>query len=168
MPLKPQAITRSNVMRKKPERSHLVRSEAPEDALWRNVVRQAIDDATMRITATVNTAFGRDMTRIRDQAREWITEQRKDFRLVCELAGLEHQRVHALAMGRIKEAIQKEHNARAERLAAESAERLAAESSVRLDRGVVDNFSGEAPDRYASDARESPEIGFCENGAAPS
>jgi hypothetical protein len=161
MPFKSQTIIGSDVMSKvRRNMSHSVRSEAPEDALWRNVVTQALQDATMEISAILTTQFGRNMARIRDQAREWITAQGKDFKLVCELAGLEASRVHTFAMGKIKEAIQQEHNARAERLAAELSSSAAP--------GVGLDFAARGPDRHASDPRESSQIGFCENEVLPS
>ena len=73
--------------------------------------------------------------------------QGEDFRLVCELAGLEASRVHQFAMTKIRESI--------ERDSARTAELLTSAMP-----GVVPNFLQRPPDRPTSDAREAAEIGF--------
>jgi hypothetical protein len=83
------------------------RGEEPENALWRNVVLQAIADATIQLPDH-RSAFNDKMELIRGQARRWVKMQTEDFKRVCELAGLEASRVHAFAMARIREANAKE------------------------------------------------------------
>jgi hypothetical protein len=105
LPFKPQAIVRASVMTKRKRDLSLVRrDEQPENALWRNVVAQAIQDATMPLTDHQG-QFRDQMEIIRGQARRWVKMQTDDFQRVCELAGLEASRVHTFAMTRIREAI---------------------------------------------------------------
>jgi hypothetical protein len=155
---KPQAINGMCVMKKKRDKtSQLVRrGEAPEEALFRNVVTQAIEDATMRLPTLSETTQARLKVLIRDQAREWVRRQGEDFRLVCELAGLEASCVHQFAMTKIRESIEREN--------AKTAERLTSAMP-----GVVSNFLEGHQDRHTSDARGGPEIGFsCLNGNSES
>lgn len=156
VPFKPQAIARARVMKKSKEvkGAQLVRrGEEPEDALWRNVILQAISDATMKLPnseATYTTSFHRGMESIREKARQWVEAQSKDFRLVCELAGLEHQRVYAFAMSRIKEAI-----------ARDQARTLA--NLKGSTRGVgAENAEGQG-DRRTQAPQKTEEIGFSQN-----
>ncbi len=65
-------------------------------ALWRAVISQAINDATMQL-ATVSQAE-------RDHAAAWLTSNGRDFRRVCALADLEPQRVQAYAKATIERA----------------------------------------------------------------
>jgi len=131
------------------------RDEGPEDALWRNVITQAIEDATLRISERCKAAIRAQREHMRDQARNWVERQGEDFRLVCELAGLESSRVHQFAMTKIRESI--------ERDSARTAELLTSAMP-----GVVPNFLQRPPDRPTSDAREAAEIGFSQNEVLPS
>jgi hypothetical protein len=75
---------------------------SPEISLWREVLHQAVSDATLRrkISATgkhvLKAAAG--ISRERAQARDWLTSFGRDFRMVCALAGLDPQAVHDRAM----------------------------------------------------------------------
>lgn len=123
------------------------RDESPEEALFRNVILQAITDATMVISDKVKEAQRRNLQRIRDQARDWIESQHPRFRLCCESAGLEASRVHTFAMMKIRESIQREHVRTAALLT----------STVP---GVGANFCSGPQDRPPSDARDGAKIGF--------
>jgi hypothetical protein len=141
-------------MRKKRKpNSQLVRhSETPEDALWRNVILQAIEDATWPLPATCETTFSKNMARIREQAREWVAQQGKDFHAVCSLAGLEASRVHTFAMERIRKAIQADHD------------RIATENFLKGSiPGVVENFADGSRDRLTQSPQDSAKIDFPQN-----
>lgn len=143
-------------MRKKRDKtSQLVRrGESPEEALFRNVITQALQDATMHCR-TYCTAQSQTAEIIRGQARRWFKMQTEDFRTVCALAGLEAQRVHQFAMTKIRESI--------ERDSAKTAEHLTSAMP-----GVGANFLKAAPDRPTSDRRESAEIEFLQNEVSSS
>ena len=127
-------------------RATSIRDETPEDGLWRNVIAQAIADATLQLPD--HRSIARHQTEvIRGQARRWIKLQTDDFKLVCELAGLEASRVRQFAMTKIRESIEREN--------ARTAELLTSAMP-----GVASNFLQRPPDRHASDPREAPEIGF--------
>lgn len=81
---------------------------SPETELWRAVIAQAISDAT----ATVRPKHGKasispdkakakqvisDAMRERDHAREWLLGDSRDFREVCNLAGLDPEAVRERA-----------------------------------------------------------------------
>lgn len=134
--------------KKDTKQSKLVRrGESPEEALCRNVILQALTDATMVISDKVKEAQRRDLQRIRDQARDWIESQHQNFRMFCDLAGLEASRVHQFAMAKIRESIQREHVRTAELLT----------STVP---GVGVNFCSGPQDRPTSDTRDGEQIGF--------
>lgn len=136
--------------RKVPSRT-VRRGEAPEDALWRNVITQAIEDATMQISERLHGALRRQREAIRQQARDWVQQQSKDFHLVCELAGLEVNRVHKFAIDEIKKSIEKEQ------------QRIARENVKGSMPGVVADFLDDRSDRRASDAQETAELEFSQN-----
>lgn len=117
---------------------------------------QAIQDATMRISERRIGYAREQLEAVRRQARNWIKLQGEDFRLVCELAGLEAQRVHQFAMAKVRESIDAER------------ERATSEILGGSMPGVVPNFLKAAPDRHASDPRESAEIGFLNQNENPS
>jgi hypothetical protein len=138
--------------KRKPPSQLVRRSETPEDALWRNVVQQAIQDATLSLPAVCETAFSKNMARIREQAREWVAKQGEDFHAVCSLAGLEASRVHTFAMERIRKAIQADHD------------RIAAENFLKGSApGVVENFSECQRDRLTQSPQDSAKIDFPQN-----
>jgi hypothetical protein len=97
---------KKNIKEKK-QSSLVRRGEGPEDALWRNVILQAITDATLQLPS-YQSVFRERMELIRGQARRWVKAQREDFQLVCQLAGLEASRVHTFAMAQIRKAIEEE------------------------------------------------------------
>jgi hypothetical protein len=66
--------------------------------LWCAVIDQAITDATQPLSRKVSTR----MEQIR--AREWLTLANRDFDDVCGLAGIEAERVRAVATVRIEHA----------------------------------------------------------------
>lgn len=138
------------------------RNEQPEDALWRNVVTQAIQDATMTIpqTACDYSVFYmyqlRERKKIRDQARKWIAKQQEDFHTVCSLAGLEADRVHAFAMAKIREAMEREHQETVTRNFVRGSEP-----------GVGANFSEGVGDRRPSTTQKSEKLEFFQNGGEP-
>ena len=138
-------------MKKQSRQSSLVhRGEQPEGALWRNVLLQALADATLRLPSSQSLCFGNEMEIIRGQARRWIKAQREDFQLVCELAGLEASRVHAFAMAQIRKSIEEEH------------ERTARENFVKGSEpsGVVQSFLECQGDRTDRATRDSSKIDF--------
>ena len=135
------------------------RSETPEDALWRNVILQAIEDATWPLPAVCETTFSKNMGRIREQAREWVAQQGKDFHAVCSLAGLEASRVHTFAMEKIKASIQQEN--------AKIAERLAENFLKGSTPGVVENFADGSRDRLTQSPQNSAKIDFPQNRDLP-
>lgn len=59
-------------------------------ALWSAVIVRAVDDATT-LNASLLGSGGRagDGIRVRQEARDWLTGGGRDFREVCELAGLD-------------------------------------------------------------------------------
>ena len=145
-------------MRKKRKpNSQLVRhSETPEDALWRNVILQALTDATWPLPAGCETVFSKQMAHIRDQAREWVAKQGEDFHAVCSLAGLEASRVHTFAMERIRKAIQADHD------------RIANENFLTGPiPGVVENFADGSGDRLTQSPQDSAKIDFPQNRDLP-
>jgi hypothetical protein len=66
-------------------------------ALWRAVIAQAMDDATGAQYAEHND-FARDCNFEKPIAREWLTDDSDDFRLVCDFAdvGADQVRIRAL------------------------------------------------------------------------
>jgi hypothetical protein len=56
----------------------------PEVRLWCAVILQAIVDATSRISRDRRG----ETKQIRDEARAWLLSNSKDFRSVCEMAGI--------------------------------------------------------------------------------
>lgn len=140
---------------KKKTTSQMVRrSETPEDALWRNVILQAIGDATLSLPAGFYAS--RQMAKVRKQAREWVAQQGEDFHAVCSLAGLESSRVHTFAMEKIKASIQQEN--------AKIAERLAENFLKGSTPGVVENFADGSRDRLTQSPQDSAKIDFSQNG----
>lgn len=132
--------------------SHVKRGEQPEDALWRNVLLQAIADATLKVPSHEGTVRNQ-MALIRDQARRYVELQCEDFKQVCELAGLEAGRVHAFAMAQIRQAIEKEH------------QRTVQDNFVKGSKpGVVENIVDGERDRLTPVAQETAKIDFPEIG----
>jgi hypothetical protein len=158
MPFEPQAITRVRVMKRKSrviKSSQLVRhGEEPEDSLWRNVVLQAIADATLKLPALSQPAsLRRQMESIREQARRWVKAQGEDFKYVCDLAGLEAWRVHAFAMEQIRKAIDKENA------------RIVQDNFVKGSKPEVgENISEGQRDRLTQATQEIAKIDFPEIG----
>ena len=141
------------------KQSQLIRGgEQPEDALWRNVILQAIADATIQLP-DYRTVFHEQMEVIRGQARRWVKQQTDDFKAVCELAGLEHQRVYEFAMSRIREANAKELAAAAANLKGS----IAAANLKGSMPEVVASFSEPQRDRRTRATQKTEEIGFSQN-----
>lgn len=125
------------------------RGEEPENALWRNVVAQAIEDATMPL-AERQGPFRDRMEIIRGQARRWVKMQTDDFHRVCELAGLEASRVHTFAMSRIREAIARD-------------QARAVEYVKGSTPGVVAEIADGQGDRRPPTTQKTEEIEFSQN-----
>lgn len=66
--------------------------------LWCAVVHQAIDDATQPLSRNSTTR----LEQIR--ARDWLTRPNRDFDEVCGLAGIDAEKVRAVATVRIEHA----------------------------------------------------------------
>jgi hypothetical protein len=130
--------------------SHVRRGEQPEDAMWRHVIMQAIEDATTPLPNHPG-AWRNQLELIRGQARRWIKQQTEDFRRVCDLAGLAHDRVHAFAMSRIREAMAKEQERVAEFLKGSNP-------------GVVQDPPESLGDRRPMAPQKTENIGFSQNG----
>ena len=95
----------------KTQSSLVRRSETPEDALWRNVIMQALQDATRNISGRVEGQFKKQMAALQQQARDWFALQSEDFHDVCSMAGLDASNVHAFAMAQIRKTIDEAHEA---------------------------------------------------------
>jgi hypothetical protein len=66
----------------------------------------ALEDATTR-------AFGVNAVRVRDDARNWLTRGSRDFIEVCDLAGVEADRIQSTAKRLIADAIAHEGHCKA-------------------------------------------------------
>lgn len=132
----------------KKQSSLVRRGEEPESALWRNVILQAIADATLRLPSYEG-ENKRQMELIRGKARRWIKLQSEDFHRVCELAGLEASRVRAFAMAQIRKAIE------------EDRARTVRENFLNgPSRGVVAEISKELGDRPTGAEQEIENLEF--------
>lgn len=98
----------------------------------------------------------RALEKIRNQARQWVAKQQEDFRTVCELAGLEADRVHAFVMAKIREAIERDHQ--------ETVTRNFVKGS---DPGVGATFSEGVGDRRPRSTQKTDKIEFSQNGGSP-
>ena len=143
-------------MKKKARQSNLVRpGEEAESALWRNVILQAIADATLRLPS-YESEHRRQMELIRGQARRWIKFQSEDFHRVCELAGLDAGRVRAFAMAQIRKAIEEGHA------------RTVRENFLNgPSRGVVAEIAKELGDRPTPTAQKTENLEFSQNQDLP-
>lgn len=150
-------MTKHKAKREGRELSLVRRDEQPEDALWRTVIVQAISDATIQLPDH-RSAFHERMELVRGEARRWFKQQTADFRRVCELAGLEHRRVHAFAMAQIRKAMLSEQLQIREALAKQHQQ--TAEFLTSTMPGVVKNFQMEGADRPARTARDGEKIEF--------
>ncbi len=79
-----------------PEQTH--KSIRGEQALWRAVILQMLEDATN------NSKKPQDKFD-RDQARNWLEGKSRDFAMVCDLAGLDIRYVR----GQVKKALLNQH-----------------------------------------------------------
>lgn len=70
--------------------------------VWCSVIQLALEDATN------SRAFGVNAVRIRDAARNWLTKGSRDFVEVCDLAGVEPDRIQSTAKRLIADAIARE------------------------------------------------------------
>jgi hypothetical protein len=124
------------------------RDEQPEDALWRHVITQAIQDAARKLSANGSGAERAAIV----QARQWFSLQCKDFHDVCSMAGLEAANVHAFAMAQIRKTIDDAHEA------------TVTENFLKGSMpGVVAEIRDGLGDRSAPTAQENYEIDFSQN-----
>ena len=65
-------------------------------SLWQAVIRQQFADMA-------NQNHKEDSEILRSQARHWLLNDRRDFNMVCELAGLHPERVRASAQNVVAE-----------------------------------------------------------------
>lgn len=68
----------------------------PEVRLWRAVIIQAINDATGVVHAR-SPAQRRNAIRMRNEARNWLTNNSPDFRDVCSMASVNPNHIVILA-----------------------------------------------------------------------
>lgn len=80
-------------------------AQSPEIALWRAVIAQALDDATLGNMRLLDTgdyqmpkSIKHDTLPALEQARIWFERGKKDFRDVCELAGVVPEKVQRAAL----------------------------------------------------------------------
>jgi len=66
--------------------------------LWCTVLEHMINDATTSISDPANSQRRLDI----DSARNMIMAQTRDFRIICDFAGYEPDRVHAMVAPRIE------------------------------------------------------------------
>lgn len=116
-------------------------------ALWRAVITQALDDATMfGSTNKAKLAIS--------QARSWLLSPNQHFNEVCALADLEPSRVRMLARKRIAEAdAQIAERTAAYELKVERIRR--GHEKRKANRGEVANFSNDAQHRHSPAAQET-------------
>lgn len=116
-------------------------------ALWRAVIMQALDDATM-FGATSKAKLEIS------QARSWLLSPNQHFNEVCALADLEPSQVRLFARKRISDA--DEHIAERTAEYELKVERIRRGHETRkARRGVVANFSNDAQHRTLSVAQET-------------
>lgn len=154
---------KQRVERREVDRSHVRRDEQPEEALWRHVIMQAIDDATTPLTESrmKKTSVILD----RQRAREWLLGNSERFRMACEFAEVQIEQVRALARRLIEQADAKQrvvlNDIKATTMnALASQQQQTAELLTSTMPGVVKNFQMESPDRRTSIARDCEKIEF--------
>lgn len=101
-----------------------------ERQLWCAVIAQAIDDATAPLARGIR----RRMEQVR--AREWFTDEGKDYQRACALAGYEPDRIRTATM-KLIEAVKP------------------SDLEPRVRRGVVANLSERRPDRMSPSTQDS-------------
>lgn len=87
-----------------PEDALLAGQLLPETQMWRRVILQLLLDATWidprpddDITRANRDGFRRQMRTARAEAIVWFRGTSQDFRTVCDYAGMDPERVHAIA-----------------------------------------------------------------------
>jgi hypothetical protein len=69
---------------------------SPERAMWCAVLSMAVTDATGTIRAK-NANARKEAARLRNEARDWLLRDSRDFRLVCALAGFDAEAIRDAA-----------------------------------------------------------------------
>ena len=80
----------------------------PERSLWRNVLIVALEDAVGRHWR--NKSFGIAKGNYAESAQAYFLEPNRDFALVCQYAGFDHEYVRMKARKFIKEKLREEKN----------------------------------------------------------
>jgi hypothetical protein len=143
--------------------SHVRPGEEPEEALWRHVILQAIDDATKPLTETQMKQGTVRLDRLR--AREWLLGDSERFRMACALAGANIEQVRAHVRKLIEQADAQQQaamdgiKATAMSLVANQQQQVSDLLTSTMP-GVVENFQMEAQDRRTSFARDPVQIDF--------
>ena len=78
-----------------PKAINLHEKRDPEKSLWRNVLIVALEDALGRYSLNKNYGFSR--TSSAKLARSYFTEPNGDFKMVCNLAGFDHEYIRMKA-----------------------------------------------------------------------
>jgi hypothetical protein len=80
----------------------------PERSLWRNVLIVALEDAVGRHWR--NKSFGIAKGNYAEAAQAYFLEPNRDFALVCQYAGFDHEYVRMKAKKFIEEKLREEKN----------------------------------------------------------
>ena len=78
-----------------PKAINLHEQRDPERNLWRNVLIVALEDALGRYALNKN--YGYSRTSSAKLARSYFTEPNGDFKMVCTLAGFDHEYIRMKA-----------------------------------------------------------------------
>ena len=73
----------------------------PERRLWLEVIKRAFNDVNVKILDEDSSSIKNNKERVQNDARAWFTRAGRDFRVICERAGLHHDFVRAVALARM-------------------------------------------------------------------